>query len=62
MPMYDFSRPRPLIECAQCGEPLSMPEWTEPVDESRLRHLWHCMACNYFFETIASFHTEAEAA
>ena len=52
-------RPRRQIECAQCGESLFMPEWSELVDESRVRHLWQCDACGYVFETTVRF---AEAA
>ena len=53
------SRSRPQIECAQCGESLFMPEWSELVDERRVRHLWQCDACGYAFETTIRF---AEAA
>jgi hypothetical protein len=53
------ARSRPILECAQCGEPLFMPEWSELVDERRVRHLWQCDACDYAFETTVSF---AEAA
>ena len=52
-------RPRLQIACAQCGESLFMPEWSELVDESRVRHLWQCDACGYAFETTVRF---AEAA
>ena len=31
-----FARSRPVIECAQCGERLFVPEWSEYVD-ARLR-------------------------
>jgi ribosomal protein S27AE len=50
---------RPQNECAQCGEALFMPEWSELVDERRVRHLWECHACGYAFETSVRF---AEAA
>ena len=53
------ARSRPILECGQCGEPLFMPEWSELVDEHRVRHLWQCDACGYAFETTVSF---AEAA
>lgn len=53
------ARSRPVLECAQCGEPLFMPEWSELVDERRVRHLWQCDSCGYSFETTVSF---AEAA
>ena len=54
-----FARPRPQIECAQCGEKLFVPEWSEFVDPLRVRHLWTCDACGYAFETTVRF---AEAA
>jgi uncharacterized Zn finger protein len=50
---------RPQIECAQCAEALFMPEWSELIDERRVRHLWQCEACGYAFETTVFF---AEAA
>jgi hypothetical protein len=53
---------RPHIPCAQCHESLFMPEWSEYVDERRVRHLWQCEACDYAFETIVSYEAEVEAA
>ncbi len=53
------ARHRAQIECTQCGEALFMPEWSELVDERRVRHLWECYACGYAFETTIRF---AEAA
>jgi hypothetical protein len=50
-----FARSRPLVECAQCGEQLYVPEWTEYRDGGRVHHLWACEACGYSFETIARF-------
>jgi hypothetical protein len=50
-----FARSRPLIECAQCGEQLFMPEWSEYLDEYRARHLWCCEKCGYAFETTVRF-------
>ena len=47
--------PRPMIECAQCGEQLFVPEWSEHVDDRRVRHLWQCEDCGYAFETTISF-------
>jgi ribosomal protein S27AE len=43
------------IGCAQCGESLFMPEWSELVGESRVRHLWQCDTCGYAFETTVQF-------
>ena len=31
-----FARSRPTIECAQCGEHLYVPEWTEYLDGGRI--------------------------
>jgi uncharacterized Zn finger protein len=44
-----------VTECAQCGEQLFVPEWSEYIDERRVRHLWECEACGYAFETTISF-------
>ncbi len=58
-----FGSGKPLIECAQCGEHLYMPEWTECMDRDRIRHLWACDSCGYAFETIVRFAVaESEAA
>jgi hypothetical protein len=50
-----FAFARPVIECAQCGEQIFMPDWSEYLDHRRVRHLWACEACDYRFETIARF-------
>lgn len=42
---------RSANRCAQCGEHLVMPEWSEHIDARRVRHLWECDACGYSFET-----------
>jgi hypothetical protein len=44
---------------AQCGESLFMPEWSEHVDERRVRHLWECDACGYAFEAVVFYETVA---
>lgn len=46
-----FTPPRPITECAQCGDQLFLPEWSEHMDERCVRHLWKCEACGYSFET-----------
>jgi transcription elongation factor Elf1 len=53
------ARPRPTLECAQCGNALFLPEWSELLDERHVRHLWTCDTCDYRFETTVRF---AEAA
>ena len=46
---------RAHLPCGQCGHSLFKPEWSEHVDERRVRHLWQCDACDYAFETIVSY-------
>jgi hypothetical protein len=57
-----FYGDKPLIECAQCGERLYLPEWSECMDRNRVRHLWACDSCGYAFETIVRFALELEPA
>lgn len=47
-PVHRF---RPMVPCAQCGDALLAPEWSEYLDEHRIRHLWSCEACGYEFES-----------
>ena len=49
------ARQRPVNECAQCGEPIFMPEWSEWLNPGCARHLWQCDACGYAFETTVRF-------
>ena len=46
---------RVMNHCAQCGETIFLPEWSEYLDRHRVRHLWECEACGYKFETLVSF-------
>ena len=46
-----FHRSRPVVPCAQCGETLFAPEWSEYLDDRRIRHLWCCDGCGYEFES-----------
>jgi hypothetical protein len=61
MELYDardakrYARSRPVLECAQCGERLYVPQWSEYLDGGRVRHLWVCEACDYAFETTVYF-------
>jgi ribosomal protein L37AE/L43A len=48
-------RPRPVVPCAQCGDTLFAPEWSEYLDERHVRHLWSCDHCGYEFETEVSY-------
>ena len=45
-------------ECAQCGELLFLPEWSEYRDKLNVRHLWKCENCGYSFSTTVSFAAE----
>lgn len=55
--------PRPIAPCAQCGDTLFAPEWSEFIDERRIRHLWTCDSCDYRFETLVCYPLlESEAA
>lgn len=50
-----FVGSRPIVECAQCSERLFVPEWSEHVDERRVRHFWQCEPCGYSFELTVCF-------
>jgi hypothetical protein len=48
--------------CAQCGKPISSPDWIEEGSD-RISYLWTCRACDYRFEAVAIFderHATAE--
>jgi hypothetical protein len=49
------SFPRPTNYCAQCGDVLFIPEWSEHLSDRRVRHLWACDSCGYRFETVVVF-------
>ena len=40
--------------CAQCGKPITKPDWVEQ-DAGRTFYLWRCRACDYRFEAIAIY-------
>jgi len=46
---------RPVNACAQCGETIFIPEWSEHMNAHRVRHLWQCDTCGYQFETLVYF-------
>jgi hypothetical protein len=41
--------------CAQCGEWLLAPDWSEYFNDRCVRHTWACDACGYQFETAVFF-------
>ena len=46
---------QPIAPCAQCGHTLFAPEWSEYIDDCRIRHLWCCDRCDYKFETLVRY-------
>jgi hypothetical protein len=40
--------------CAQCGKPISAPDWIENGPR-RISYLWYCRACDYRFEAVAFY-------
>jgi hypothetical protein len=52
---------RPSLHCAQCGERLLAPEWSEYLDARRVRHLWACELCGYSFESLVVFPADEAA-
>jgi hypothetical protein len=45
--------------CAQCGDALLAPVWSEYVKERCVRHLWNCDACGYAYETTVYLASDA---
>ena len=39
------------MTCAQCGDLLIAPEWSEHVNERHVLNLWSCTKCGCEFET-----------
>ncbi|AMN42840.1 hypothetical protein [Rhodoplanes sp. Z2-YC6860] len=60
--LRSFHLSRPIVPCAQCGEALFAPEWSEYFDDHRIRHVWSCDGCDYRFETLVSYPTPGAAA
>ena len=51
---HDYRRSQ--NHCAQCGETIFLPEWSEYLeDRHSVRYLWECEACGYKFETLVAF-------
>ena len=40
--------------CAQCGKPITVPDWVEQ-SAGRTAYLWYCRACDYRFVAIAIY-------
>jgi RNase P subunit RPR2 len=39
------------IACAKCGALIIAAQWSEHIDERRVRNSWSCDECGYAFET-----------
>ena len=52
MARLDFGALPRQNPCAQCGQPISVPEWIES-EAGRTHYLWHCLVCDYRFEAVA---------
>jgi hypothetical protein len=52
---YSFRSAQPIAPCAQCGGTLVAPEWSEYINDHRIRHLWSCDRCDYRFETLVCY-------
>jgi len=48
--------------CPQCSGWLLAPDWSEHINERRVRHNWSCDGCGYGFETTVFFRTPEQAA
>ena len=42
------------MHCAQCGNELIAPEWSEYRDEWQVHHVWRCWKCDCCFETFVN--------
>ncbi len=47
--------------CAQCGDLLIAPEWSEYEDDQHVLNLWSCTKCGCQFETEAFLPSIAES-
>jgi hypothetical protein len=55
-------RPDCGMACAQCGELMIAPEWSEYSEDARhISNLWSCTNCSCLFETEALVPADAEA-
>jgi len=61
-PKHNLRRARPIVPCAQCGDRLFAPEWSEYIDDRSIRHLWSCDGCGYRFESLVRYPEVEQAA
>jgi hypothetical protein len=46
--------------CAQCGNPIPSAIWMETDHNNRVHFIWHCVACDYRFQSMAVYDQELE--
>jgi hypothetical protein len=46
--------------CAQCGNPIPAAIWMETDHNNRVHFIWHCVACDYRFQSMAVYDQELE--
>ena len=46
--------------CAQCGNRIPAPIWMETDNNNRVHFIWHCVACDYRFQSMAVYEQELE--
>lgn len=46
--------------CAQCGEEIIAPMWSEYASAGHVRHSWNCEACGHRFESTEAFEVDSE--
>lgn len=61
MPTVASFRNSKYETCANCGEPLIAPEWSEYVSEQLVLNLWSCTKCGSEFETKVSMLPDTKA-
>jgi hypothetical protein len=44
-----------VSKCAQCGDGMIAPEWSEHVSDHCVRNFWSCETCGYRFEDTIYF-------
>jgi hypothetical protein len=53
---------RVVNQCAQCGEAIIAPEWSEYLAVHGVRQAWSCEACGHQFESTIHFAAPEPAA
>jgi hypothetical protein len=49
------------IQCVRCSHEIIAPRKTEFLDDSVIRHVWHCPKCKARFESFPRFPADARS-